>query len=82
MEIKYNIWHIDAYTGYDDYWGNEYYNPTPLNHHIDLIVNTTLTRSDVFDMFYEKYRGCRVVCIVKCFLVTSGVVTYEHKESL
>ena len=23
MEIKYNIWHIDAYTGYDDYWGNE-----------------------------------------------------------
>ena len=81
MEIKYNIWHIDAYTGYDDYYGPDYYHPTPLNHHIDLIVNATLTKWDVFDMFYEKYRGCRVVHIVNCFLVTSGVVTYEHKES-
>ena len=82
MEIKYNIWHIDAYTGYDDYRGNEYYHPTPLNHHIDFIANATLTKSDIYEMFRDRHRGSRVIVIDKCYIVASGVITYEHKESL
>ena len=81
MEIKYNIWHIDAYTGYDDFQRDVYF-PTRLNHHIDFIANATVTKQDIHDMFCEKYRGNRVIVIDKCYIVASGVITYEHKESL
>ena len=80
-EIKYNIWHIDAYTGYDDFYRNVYF-PTPLNHHIDFIANATLTKSDIYEMFRDRHRGSRVIVIDKCYIVASGVITYEHKESL
>ena len=77
MEIKYNIWHIDAYTGYDDFQRNVYF-PTRLNHHIDFIANATLTKWDIYEMFRDRHRGNKVIVIDKCYIVASGVVTDER----
>ena len=73
MEIKYNIWHIDGYAGWDDY--DE---PSDCNTHIDYIVDAKFTEQDVINMFYDKHKKSRVVVVCKCFLITNGLVTYEQ----
>lgn len=75
MELKYNIWHIDGYAGYDNYDG-----PSDCNIHKDYIVNASYTKKDVINMFCNQYKDCREVAVSKCFLVTNGAVTYKYTE--
>ena len=73
MEIKYNIWHIDAYAGWDDYD-----DPSDCNTHIDYIIDAKFTKEDVIDMFCNENKKHRMVVVCKCFLITNGSVTYEQ----
>ena len=77
MEIKYNIWHIDGYAGRDGYDG-----PSDCNTHIDYILDAKFTKQDVINMFCNKHKRSRVVVVCKCFFVTNGSITYEHKDLL
>ena len=73
MEIKYNIWHIDRYVGWDDYD-----DPSDCNTHIDYIIDAKFTKEDVIDMFCNENKKHRMVVVCKCFLITNGSVTYEQ----
>lgn len=74
MEIKYDIWHIDEYVGWDDYD-----DPRNCNTHIDYILDAKVTKQDVINMFCDKHKKSRVVVVYKCFLITDGSITYEQK---
>ena len=76
MEIKYNIWHIDGYAGWDDYDG-----PSDCNIHIDYIIDAKFAKEDVIDMFCNEHKKSRAVAVCKCFLVTNGSITYEQTLS-
>lgn len=76
MEIKYNIWHIDGYVGWDDYDC-----PSDCNTHIDYIIDAKFTKEDVIDMFCNENKKHRVVAVCKCFLITDGSITYEISTS-
>ena len=52
MEIKYNIWHIDGYVGWDDYDG-----PSDCNTHIDYIIGAKFTKEDVIDTFCNENKN-------------------------
>lgn len=73
MKIKYNIWHIDGYVGWDDYD-----NSSDCNICKDYIVNATFTKDDVINMFCNEHKNYRIVVTIKCFLISSGSVTYNN----
>ena len=69
---KYNIWHIDGYSGWNDYDG-----PADCNRHDDYIMDAKFTKSDVIDMWMSIHSG-RSVAIAKCEIIKSGIIEYDE----
>ena len=74
MKLKYNIWHIDGYSGWSDYDG-----PSDCNHHEDIVMDAQYSKKDVVDMWMSRYSG-RTVAVAKCELVGSGVIDTDDKN--
>lgn len=68
MKKKYNIWHIDAYSGWSDYDG-----PEDCNIHKDIIMDAHFSKDQVVNMYMELLSG-RSTAISKCTLVKSGEI--------
>ena len=63
MASGYNIWHIDAYSGWQDYDG-----PADCNYHKDVIMDSSFSKEDVMDMWMSLHRY-GVAVIAKCELI-------------
>ena len=68
MKKKYNVWHIDAYSGWSDYDG-----PEDCNIHKNIVMDTQFTKKEVVEM-YRALLGGRSTIIAKCELVKSGEI--------
>lgn len=68
MKKKYNVWHIDAYSGWSDYDG-----PEDCNIHKDIIMDAHFSKQQVLDMYSSLLNG-RDTAIAKCELVKSGEI--------
>ena len=68
MKKKYNVWHIDAYSGWDDYDG-----PSDCNIHQDIIMDAHFSKKAVVEM-YSLLLGGRSTVIAKCEIVKSGEI--------
>lgn len=65
MKKKFNVWHIDAYSGWSDYEG-----PSDCNIHKDIIMDASFSKEDVINMYMELLSG-RSKIISKCTLIKS-----------
>ncbi len=70
---KFNVWHIDAYSGWSDYDG-----PEDCNIHKDIIMDASFTKKQVVDM-YMSLLGGRTTVISKCELIGEGQTEYDVK---
>ena len=70
MKKKYNIWHIDAYSGWSDYDG-----PEDCNIHEDFIMDEHFSKKSVVEM-YISLLGGRSTAIAKCEIIKSGEIDY------
>ena len=70
---KFNVWHIDAYSGWSDYDG-----PDDCNIHKDIIMDASFTKKQVVDM-YMSLLGGRTIAISKCELIGEGQAEYDVK---
>ena len=62
---KYNIWHIDAYSG-----RNDYDSPEDCNYHRDYIFDACFSKQQVIDMWVATHSDSRCVAVSKCYLVS------------
>lgn len=68
MKKKFNVWHIDAYSGWSDYDG-----PSDCNIHEDIIMDAQFLKDQVLDMYSSLLSG-RSTVIVKCEIIKSGEI--------
>lgn len=61
---KYNVWHIDGYSGWNDYDG-----PEDCNYHRDYIFDACFSKQQVIDMWVATHDDSRCVEVSKCYLV-------------
>lgn len=72
MAKAYNIWHLDAYYGWDDYDG-----PMDCNYHNDIIMDKRFSKEDVITAWMAIHSESRVTAVSKCTLVKEGVLPEE-----
>lgn len=72
--MKYNIWHIDAYSGWSDYDG-----PCDCNRHEDIIMDASFNKKDVLNMYSATLTG-RSTAIAKCEIIGSGVIEKPNAQ--
>lgn len=61
---KYNLWHIEAYSGWNDYDG-----PEDCNFRKDVVLDKMFTKQNVIDMWCALHKDARVVAVSKVYLV-------------
>jgi hypothetical protein len=61
---KYNVWHIDAYAGWNDYDG-----PEDCNFRKDVVFDKMFSKQDVIDMWCALHSESRCVAVSKVYLV-------------
>ena len=76
MKNKYNIWHIDAYSGWSDYD-----DPKQCNIHRDIIMDSTFSKEDVVEMFSSLLTG-RSTAIENCEIVEAVEINSITDEQL
>jgi hypothetical protein len=65
--MKYKIWHIDAYVGWSDYD-----NPSDCNYHLDIIMDASFSKKQIIDMWTLLHKSERNVVIVNCVCINEG----------
>ena len=60
----YNLWHIEAYAGWNDYDG-----PEDCNFRKDVVLDKMFTKQNVIDMWCALHKDARVVAVSKVYLV-------------
>ena len=70
--MKYNIWHVEMYAGW-----NDYDNPSDCNIKKNFIMDASYTKEAVMDMLVSLHKEDRVVEIVKCDLIKNGRLFLE-----
>lgn len=68
MKKKFNVWHIDAYSGWSDYDG-----PEDCNIHENIIMDAQFSKGQVMEMYLGVLSG-RSTIISKCTLVKSSEI--------
>lgn len=68
MKKKYNVWHIDAYSGWDDYDG-----PSDCRIHEDIIMDAQFSKKAVVEMYMTRLGG-RSTAIAKCEIIKSDEI--------
>lgn len=61
---KYNVWHIEAYAGWNDYDG-----PEDCNFIKDVVFDKIFTKQNVIDMWCALHEDAREVAVAKVYLV-------------
>lgn len=77
MKLKYNIWHIDGYTGSSDYDG-----PSDCNHHEDIVMDARYSKKDVVEMWMAVHENAYSVAVSKCEIKRSGVIEYDPEGKI
>ena len=70
----YNVWHIDAYAGWNDYDG-----PEDCNFRKDVIFDKMFSKQDVIDMWCALHKNAREVAVAKVYLVEDTTIE-ENKD--
>ena len=69
---RYNVWHFEGYAG-----GSDYNGPEDVNYVKDFVVDTSMTKQDIIEMFYSKWKNAdnvKKMAVYKCELIKTRTI--------